>query len=60
MYKNGIGQFDLDNHLVREFRSKQHCQNVLPIGNKSLCKALATGKAYNGFFYKYLSEKTHC
>jgi len=58
LYKNtGVGQFDLDGNLVKEFRSKQSCQELLNIGNKSLCKALETGKPYNEHIYKYLNDK---
>ena len=53
-----VGQFDMNHKLLKEFKSKHDCQMSLGIGNKSLCKALATGKAYNGYHYKYLPEKT--
>ena len=55
--KNGIGQFSINGDLLKEFRSKHECQTLLKIGNKSLCKALETGKAFNNNIYKYLQDK---
>jgi hypothetical protein len=58
LYKSGgVGQYDLNNNLIKEFRSKYDCQSQIQIGNKSLCKALETGKSYNDCFYKYLNDK---
>jgi hypothetical protein len=57
LYKNGVGQFDLNGNLIKEFRSKYNCQIQLGIGNKSVCKALETGKFYNDFLLKYLDDK---
>jgi hypothetical protein len=60
--KYGVGQFDANNGLVKEYKSKQDCQEYLKIGNKTLCKALATGKPVmlscgNRFVFRYLSDK---
>ena len=58
LYKgSGVGQFDTNGNLVREFKSKQSCQELISIGNKSLCKALETGKQYNSYIYKYIPDK---
>jgi hypothetical protein len=58
LYKStGVGQFDTNGNLVREFKSKYSCQELIGIGNKSLCKALETGKQYNGCIYKYIPDK---
>jgi len=57
LYKNGVGKYNLENELVEEFKSKYDCQFKTQIGNKSLCKALETGKSYNNYFYKYLNDK---
>ena len=58
LYKmNGVGQYNIHGQLLKEFRSKQDCQQQVNIGNKSLCKALETEKACNGYIYKYLSDK---
>jgi prophage antirepressor-like protein len=57
LYKSGIGKFTENGELLSEFRSKHHLQQELKIGEKSLNKALATGKSYNGYFYRILEEK---
>jgi hypothetical protein len=56
LYKNGIGKYNKDN-LIEEFKSVNDCQTSCNIGNKSLSKALQTGKSYNEFYYKHLDEK---
>lgn len=60
LYKNGVGQYDSNGVLIKEFRSSHDCQTSLGIGNKSLSKALATGNAYNGYTFKHLQPKVCC
>lgn len=60
LYKSGIGKYDSNGVLLQEFRSKQHCQQELKIGEKSLNKALLSGNSYNCFIYKNLEEKLSC
>lgn len=57
LYKSGIGQFDENKNLVKEFVSKYDLCQKLNIGEKSIIKALKTQKAYNSFYYDYLQEK---
>lgn len=57
LYKNGVGQFDEDNNLLKEFTSKYNCKTECGIGDKSLSKALITNNMYNGYYYKYLEER---
>lgn len=57
LYRNGVGQYDLNGNLTKEFRSKHDCQIQLGLGNKTVCKGLETGKAYNDFYLKYLDDK---
>jgi phage anti-repressor protein len=57
LYKSGVGQYDANDALVKEFRSKQHCQEVLKIGEKTLNKALLSGNQYMDFYYRYCIEK---
>jgi hypothetical protein len=40
LYKNGVGQYDLDNNLVNEFTCKYDCIRELKMSDKSLTKAL--------------------
>jgi len=57
LYKNGVGQFDLNNKLVKEFSCKSYCCKTLSISDRTLAKALDKNISYNGFYYKYLDEK---
>ncbi len=57
LYKNGVGQFSLDNTLIQEFTSKYNCIQTLRISEKTLTKALQNNSSYNGFTYKILGEK---
>jgi phage anti-repressor protein len=57
LYKNGIGQYDLDGHLVKEFMCKYDCIKFLSISDKTLTKALEKNIPYNGYFYKELGSK---
>ena len=57
LYKNGVGQFDKHNHLIREFVCKYDCNRLLNISDKTLSKALTKNMEYNGFYYKELGSK---
>jgi phage anti-repressor protein len=57
LYKNGVGQFDLQNNLVKEFSCKYDCIKQLKISDKTLAKALDKNISYNGFYYKCLEPK---
>ena len=57
LYKNGFGQFDKDNNLIREFACKYDCIRLLNISDKTLSKALTKNMEYNGFYYKELGSK---
>jgi hypothetical protein len=50
LYKNGIGQFDINNNLIRE----------LKMSDKTLAKSLKNNVPYNNFFYKELGSKLKC
>lgn len=59
LYKNeGVGVYNLENELIREFRSKHDCTSNTKIGSKSIRKALNSGESYDEFYYKYLYNKT--
>ena len=60
LYKDGVGQYDAQNNLIREFVCKYDCIKTLQISDKTLVKALDKSKAYNGHYYKSLGTKTHC
>lgn len=57
LYKLGIGQFDLDNNLIREFSCKYDCIKGLSMSDKTLRKSLEENKPYNGYMFKELPMK---
>ena len=57
LYKNGIGQFDINNKLIKEFSCKSYCCKSLSISDRTLAKALDKNIPYNNNYYKYLDEK---
>jgi phage anti-repressor protein len=59
LYKNGIGQYDLQNNLVREFECKYDCIKKMQMSDKTLAKSLKQNISYNDFYYKELGSKLH-
>ena len=57
LYKNGVGQFNLEGNLIKEFLCKYDCIKRLSISDKTLAKCLENNIPYNGFFYKELGCK---
>jgi hypothetical protein len=57
LYKNGLGQYDLNNNLIREFACKYDCVRELKMSDKTLAKALNQNIPYNNYYYKELGEK---
>uniref|UniRef100_A0A6C0DJ53 Nuclease-associated modular DNA-binding 1 domain-containing protein n=1 Tax=viral metagenome TaxID=1070528 RepID=A0A6C0DJ53_9ZZZZ len=57
LYKNGIGQYDLEGNLIKEFSCKYDCIKILSISDKTLTKALEKNIPYNGNFFKSLGSK---
>jgi hypothetical protein len=57
LYKNGVGQYDTNNNLVKEFECKYECIKSLAISDKTLTKALTKNIPYNGHYYKEIGEK---
>lgn len=57
LYKNGLGQYDINNNLVKEFSCKYDCIKELKMSDKTLAKALKNNIPYNNFYYKELGEK---
>ena len=57
LYKNGIGQYDLNNNLVQEFSCKYDCIRDLKMSDKTLAKALQNNIPYNNYYYKELGAK---
>jgi hypothetical protein len=57
LYKNGVGQYDNNHNLIREFQCKYDCIKQLKIGDKTLAKALDKNIMYNNYYYKTLGQK---
>lgn len=54
---NGVGQYDLNNNLIKEFSCKYDCIRALKMSDKTLAKALNKNIPYNNYYYKELGEK---
>jgi len=57
LYINGIGQYDDQTNLMREFACKYDCIRSLQMSDKTLAKTLDKNIAYQGYFYKTLGKK---
>jgi hypothetical protein len=57
LYKNGVGQYNEKNELIREFVCKYDCIKQLQISDKTLAKALDKDITYNNQFYRTLPSK---
>jgi len=57
LYKNGIGQYDLNNNLVKEYSCKYECIRELKMSDKTLAKSLKNNIPYNNYYYKELGSK---
>ena len=57
LYKNGIGQYDANNNLIREFICKYDCIKQLQMSDKTLAKALTKNTPYNDSYFKELGTK---
>ena len=60
LYKNGIGQYDTDNKLIKEFVSKFDWERKLGISDESINKALEKNISYANNYFKRLPEKIKC
>jgi hypothetical protein len=59
LYKNGIGQYDQENNLIKEFACKYDCIRELKMSDKTLTKALDKNILYQGYFYKNICSKLY-
>ena len=60
LYKNGIGQYDLEGNLVKEYSCKYDCIKMLSISDKTLTKALEKNLPYNNYIFTELGNKLSC
>jgi hypothetical protein len=59
LYKDGIGQYDSENNLIKEFTCKYDCMTQLKISQKSMAKVLDKDVMYDKCFYKSLGSKMY-
>ena len=57
LYKNGIGQFDKNNNLIREYICKYDVIRLLKISDKTLSKAIDNNILYNDYYFRYIGSK---
>lgn len=57
LYKDGVGKFDANDNLIKEFTSRYHCASDEPFGAKTLIKILDAGIIYQGHTYKTIGSK---
>ena len=60
LYKNGVGQFDVNNQLLLEFACKYDCIKTLKMSDKTLTKALDKNIMYNSHYYRTIGSKLSC
>jgi hypothetical protein len=57
LYKDGIGQFSIENQLIKEFVCKYDCIKQLKMSDKTLAKALDADVLYNNSYFKRIGSK---
>jgi hypothetical protein len=57
LYVSGVGQYDSNNNLIREFSCKYDCIRSLAMSDKTLAKALNNEIMYNGCYFKEIGSK---
>lgn len=57
LYKNGVGQFDDTDKLIKDFASKEDCFRKSNISRALLNKLIKENIVHNGFIYKYIGKK---
>jgi hypothetical protein len=57
LYKNGVGQFDINGNMANEYLCKYDCIKELKMSDKTLAKSLSNNIPYNNYYYKELGSK---
>ena len=60
LYKNGVGQYDSADNLIKEFICKYDCIKQLAISDKSLEKALDKNVMYKNCYFKTIGTRDKC
>lgn len=58
LFKNGIGQYNSENTLIKEFVSRTNCCTDLKMCDKTLSKSIKNGDLYKESTFKVLPERT--
>lgn len=57
LYKDGIGVYDSDNVLCKEYVCKYDCIKQMKISDRTLAKALDKPVLYNNYYFRRIGEK---
>lgn len=57
LYRDGVGQYDINNVLIREFACKYDCIKQLKMSDKTLVKLLDKDNTYNMYYFKRIGQK---
>jgi hypothetical protein len=57
LYKDGVGQFDINKRIVKEFTCKYECMTTLHISQKSMEKVLNKNITYNNYYFRTLDAR---
>jgi hypothetical protein len=57
LYKDGVGQYDSNMNLIREFSCKYDCITHMKISQKSMAKVIDKEVMYDKCYYRSLGEK---
>jgi prophage antirepressor-like protein len=57
LFKQGVGQYNIDGSLLREFACKYDCLRQLKMSDKTLRKALDNDTKYNNCYFKSLESR---
>jgi prophage antirepressor-like protein len=57
LYKNGVGQFDTNKKMTREFTCKDNCISIIGTSSKTLTKILDKDGIFHNFSYRHIGSK---
>ena len=57
LYKDGVGQFDMHNNLIKKYVCKYDCIKKLKISDKTLTKAIHNNIPYMNNYFKSIGSK---
>jgi phage anti-repressor protein len=60
LYRDGVGQYNKENELVRIFNCKYDCIKQLKMSDKTLTKSLDKNILYNDHFFRKIGDKLSC